>query len=99
MAIASVPGVAAQPLQAPALQALQAPAQAAPAAQARPAAFYDPADANQDGIVTPAEALAYALAHPIAELLKAARAGAATYGATGAAAQGPPATTGLNVTA
>lgn len=34
------------------------------------AAYFDPKDANQDGIVTPAEELAYSQKHPMAEAIK-----------------------------
>ncbi|MBP1771904.1 MAG: hypothetical protein H6P99_1067 [Holophagaceae bacterium] len=40
------------------------------ATSALQAAYYDPKDANQDGIVTPAEALAYSQKHPMADAIK-----------------------------
>lgn len=42
---------------------------AAPTSTLR-AAYFDPKDANQDGIVTPAEELAYSQKHPMADTIK-----------------------------
>ncbi|HJV48263.1 MAG TPA: hypothetical protein VJ549_03210 [Geothrix sp.] len=57
-------------------------------------ASYDPADTNQDGVVSPAEALAYALKHPELDLLKAAGANPAQYTKNGTA-NAPAAQNGL----
>lgn len=93
MAIGSIQGVAASPAPSQALQPVRAakagPAsQASQTAQASQAAYFDPADTNQDGVVSPAEALAYALAHPELALQKAGQAGStsAAYGENGGAA-------------
>lgn len=93
MAIGSIQGMAASQAQGQALQPVKA-ANASPAppasqaAQASQAAYYDPADTNQDGVVSPAEALAYALAHPELALLKADQTSStsAAYGVNGSAA-------------
>jgi hypothetical protein len=61
-------------------------AQPAKAAKASPLAYYDPADTNQDGVVSAAEALAYSLEHPELAILKAANA-ASTNGAGNLSAQ------------
>ena len=90
MAVGNIPGVATAPL---ATRGMGQPPPAKAAAKADPspsssqAASFDPADTNHDGIVSPEEALAYALAHPELASLKATPAGGA-YGADGTAA--PP---------
>jgi hypothetical protein len=66
------------------------PIQAAKAPKASPLGYIDPADANQDGVVSPAERLAYELTHPSAA---AAANGASAYTPQGAA--GTPSHGGL----
>ena len=48
--------------------------QSAQAIQASSSTTYDPADTNQDGVVSGMEALAYSLEHPELAVLKAAKA-------------------------
>lgn len=93
MAIGSIPSVATTSI---AARNPNQPQSAGPAARtgqalSDQAVSYDPADTNHDGVVSPEEALAYALAHPELASRKAAQAGG-TYGTNGTA---PTAQAGL----
>lgn len=94
MAVGNIPGVATAPLatrDAGQPPPARAAAKAGPSPSSSQAVSFDPADTNHDGVVSPEEALAYALAHPELASRNAPQAGGA-YGADGTA---PPPQRGL----
>lgn len=85
MAVGSIQGVAAP------VSAVPSPTQT----KSKVTTAYDPADTNQDGVVSPEEAVAYALAHPEVALQKALLSSQAAYSANGAATPSAQGSQGL----